>query len=86
MDEEEYYDEDDDLVLEEVTYAPMSFSWRTLAHNTISSGAAVIRVGATWLDLLASQVGCSNAKWREASERVEARTQAKEMLAALDDL
>lgn len=80
------YDEDFEIEAIEVEYAPMVFSWRTLAHNTLTMTAAVVRVGAEYLDSIATQVGCSNQKWRENLEASDAKVEARRMLSALDDL
>lgn len=82
--DEEYDEIEIDTI--EVEYAPMVFSWRTLAHNTLTMTAAVVRVGAEYLDSIATQVGCSNQKWRENLEAVNAQVEARRMLSALDDL
>jgi hypothetical protein len=83
--------EDDEIIpsdeeLFESDYEPLTFSWRVFAHNTISHGAAAVRVGASWLDELAQQFAHSNAKWRAEIGKASAKDEAAKMLAALDDL
>lgn len=83
MDDDDW-DDDDDAGYED--YPRLSWSWRTLVHNTLHAVSMTIGVAEDYVESCAGQFGCAGVKWRADQEKLEAADEARRLLSALDEL